>query len=127
MSDPTTTNSTATMADNIISATASTLEKVTEDMIIADVPLLATPIIKQLWEGLFNWIMGYASRAAQTGATFAVIDTQVNSEQSGMSSALAALVAAEKSGDANAIQKAIQAYQAAQSSLINSNGSATPS
>ena len=95
-------------------------------MMIADYPFLGFPIIKQLWEGILALIGGYFSRALQTGATFIVIDHQVNTEESNLTKALAALIAAQKSGDPVAIQKAIKDYANAHSALIHSDGSAHP-
>jgi Trk-type K+ transport system membrane component len=120
-------NTTATEVTTVMGAIGSGIVSVAEGMIIADVPFLGTPIIKQIWEALFNWIAGYFQKAAETGATFTVIDTQVGSETSGISSALAALVAAEKTGDAAQITAAIQAYAKAQSSLVHDDGVGAPS
>lgn len=126
MSDqPTTTNTTANNVNTGISVAGNTIVNLVEGMITADVPWLGLPGIKQIWEGLFNWIAGYFIKAAQTGATFTVIDVQVGQEQTAMSKALAALLAAEKIGDPNAIKQAIKDYAAAQSSLIHDDGSAT--
>lgn len=126
MTTPTTDNQTASIIDSIISGAENGLVKMVEGMAIADVPWLGLPIIKQIWEALLCWIAGYFSKAAQTLATFTVIDAQVSNEQTGLSQALQNLINAEKSGNAAAIQIAIQAYANAQSALANDNGSATP-
>ena len=122
---PETSNKTAGTVDTVINVSTEAIVSTVETMIIADVPLLGVPVVKQLWESLLGWIAGYFSKAMQNGATFAVIDTQVNSEEKGVSSALAALIAAEKSGDKNAIQTAIKNYATENSSLIHSDGSST--
>ena len=121
---PTATNTTATDINTIVKVAGGTIVSVAETMIIADVPFLGFPVVKQLWEIVFEWIASYFIKAAENGATFTVIDLQVSSEESGISNALAALVAAEKSGDPNAIKTAIQNYANAQSSLVHSDGSA---
>ena len=126
MTGPATTNQTATEVNSVIKSSGGTIVTVTEGLIVADVPWLGTPIVKQIWEAIFNWIASYFIKAAQTGATFAVIDVQVDSEESNISKALSALVAAEKSGDQNAIQTAIKNYQLAQSAIVNDDGSASP-
>jgi hypothetical protein len=123
---PTTTNTKSATTDTAIKAVDSGIVSVVEGLILADVPALALPVIKQIWESLFMWIAGYFTRAAETGATFLIIDYQTGAEVSLMSKALAALVAAEKTGDATAIQAAILQYAQAQSSLVNSDGSAAP-
>lgn len=125
MATPSTSNQTAETIDSVIKAGGGAIVSLTETMIIADVPLLGIPVVKQIWEAIFNWIASYFIKAAQTGATFAVIDVQVDAEQSKLSKALSDLIAAEKSGDKNAIQQAIKNYQTAQSAFINSDGSAT--
>ena len=120
-----TTNQAAQGIDNAIQSGGSSIISLAENMIIADVPFLGFPIIKQIWEALFNFIAGYFEKAAETGATFAVIDAQTASESSNLSQALQALITAEKSGNAAAIQQAIQNYAKANSALINSDGSAS--
>ncbi len=120
---PTTINKTANAVDSAIQSAETGIIGVVETMIIADVPALGFPIIKQLWEALFNWIAGYFTKAAMDGATFLVIDHQVDKEQSALSKALAALTAAQKTGNADEIKKAIQAYADCHSSLVHSDGS----
>lgn len=124
MSDPTTINTTATAIDTGIADAGSAVVNAVEGMILADVPFLALPVVKTLWEAFFNWIAGYFIKAAETGATFAVIDVQTGSESGALSKALQTLIQAEKTGDANAIQAAIKNYADAQSALIHSDGSA---
>jgi hypothetical protein len=126
MGEPTTTNTTATTVDAIIAAGESSIVTVAENLIIADMPWMGFPIWKQIWETILGWFATYLSKAAQTGATFAIIDIQVGGEETQMSAALAALVAAEKTGDPNAIQLAVKNYQLAQSALVHDDGSATP-
>ena len=123
MSNPSTTNSTATVVDGVIGSVGGTIVTVVEGMIIADVPALGFPVLKQIWEALFNWIASYFILAAKEGATFFVIDVQVDQEESSMTDALKALIAAEKTGDKDAIQKAIAAYAKAHSALVHDDGS----
>jgi hypothetical protein len=122
MTTPTTTNSAATLSGKIISALANVGVQSVEALIIADVPALGFPVIKQIWEAAFGWVASYFVKAAQNGATFAVIDVQVGAEETAMSAALAAVVAAEKTGDAAKIKAAIQAYANAQSALVHDDG-----
>lgn len=124
MSDPTPVNGTATNVNTGIAAVGGALVSTVEAMILADQAWLGLPGIKQLWEALFGWISGYFVKAAENGATFAVIDIQTGSEEAGISKALAALIAAEQTGNAQTIQAAIQAYASAQSALVNDNGGA---
>lgn len=122
-STPETTNSTASKVSTIISTTGNVIVNVVEGMIIADQPWLGTPGIKQIWEALFNYIASYFIKAAQQGATFAIIDSQVSKEKMAISEAMAALIVAEQSGDLNAIKNAIQNYANANSALLHDDGS----
>ena len=125
MDQPTTTNQTANNLNTAILKVSGTLCTMVETAIIADVPFLGAPVVKQLWETLFNFIASYFIKYSENGVTFAVIDVQTDQEQSNMSDALKNLLAAEKSGDQNAIQNAIAAYAVAQSALVHDDGSAT--
>jgi hypothetical protein len=123
---PMSTNSTATTADVIIQNANSAIIQLVMTLAIADQPWLGWPVIKTVFSLALGWVDGYLSKAEQTGATFLIIDTQVSSEETAISRAIAAVSAAQKTGDKNALQKAIQDYANAQSALINNNGSATP-
>lgn len=120
-------NKTATTINTGIRVTGNAIVTLVENMIVADVPALGLPIIKQLWQALFTWVAGYFIKAAENGATFEVIDVQVEHEETIISEALAAVVAAEKSGDANALKKAIKDYADAQTALVHDDGSSTAS
>ena len=122
---PTTTNNTANTVNNVISVASDVVVATVEALIITEVPFLGMPVIKQIFDGVFHFIAGYFVRAAQMGATFAVIDIQTAVEENALTKALAEIQAAEKSGDKDALQKALQDYQKAQSALINSDGSST--
>lgn len=123
MSTPTTTNTTVTTAQNAEADAVNALVSVAEAAIIADLPWMATPGLKQLWQAFFSWAAGYLSKAIQQSTAFAIIDIQVNSEQNALSAALANIVAAQKSGNGTELQAAIAAYQKAQSALVNDDGS----
>lgn len=120
---PPTENKEAAKIDSAVGALANVGVSSVEAMIIADVPWLAWPVIKQLWEIPFGWVSTYFVKAAKNGITFAVVDIQVAHEESNLSKELAAVVAAEKTGDPVAIKKAIQDYADAQSALLHSDGS----
>ena len=121
-----TVNQPASAINSAIAAAAQGLVGIVEGLIIADVPFLGAPVIKQLWSALFEWIAGYFTRALETSATFTVISSQTEIEKQNLSVALQNVIAAEKSGDQAAISLAIQAYQQAQSNLVNYDGSSTP-
>ncbi len=124
---PLPTNSAATEVNNVISAVNSAGVQVVMNLAIADQPWLGAPVVKTLFGWLLGWLDQYLSRAEQEGATFVVIDVQVAEEESALQKAWAALVAAQKSGDKNAIKIALQNYNNAHSALIHDDGSASPS
>jgi hypothetical protein len=127
MTNPPTTNQTAATIDSIVKGAGGTLVNVAEALCIAEAPFLGLPVIKQFWELGFQWVASKFILAAETGATFAVIDVQVSKEETNVSAALAAVIAAEKSGNPDAIKSAIQAYANSQSALASYDGSSTPS
>ena len=125
MSTPTTSNGLANDINTIVKDGESAGIAIVESMIIADQPWLGLPGVKQIWEALFGWIMSYVTSAAETGIDFAVIDVQVDGEETNISKALAAVQAAYKSGDKNALAQALADYRSAQSALANDDGSST--
>lgn len=123
MSDPFPTNKPAAVVGGVIKAAGGTIVDTAEALAIASQPWLAHPLIKWLWEAAFEWIADKFIRASQTGATFIVIDVQIGAEETDMAKALAAIMAARKSGDAIALKKAIQQFADAQSALAHADGS----
>ena len=119
-------NKTATLVNKIIAGAETGIVNVAESLAIADCPWLGWPGVKQIWEAAFSFVADKFTRAAQTGATFIVIDHQVDGEEKGLSAALIELKNAELSGDAVRIKKTIQDYANANSALDNSDGSAHP-
>lgn len=117
-------NQTATTINTIIADANSAGVKVIEALIIADEPWMGDPLIRTLLGDLLGWLDGYISQAEQNGATFGVIQAQVNSENSAVNSAVAEVIAAEKSGIPASIQKAIQDYANANSALGHFDGTA---
>lgn len=120
---PSTENKTAAKIDQTVGVLANAGVKAVESMIIANLPWLGFPIIKQLWEIPFGWVASYFVKASENGITFAVVDLQVGQEESNLSKELMALILAEKTGDTVAIQKAMKDYADAQSALVHSDGS----
>lgn len=123
MSDPTTTNATAARVDSLIQQIEGILLPIAENAIIAACPTMGAPVIKQITETIEKGIAGEVTKIAELYASFAVDDLQVDSEDAGVSKELQAVIAAEKDGDPNAIQAAIQAYQRAVSALNADDGS----
>lgn len=122
-SNPTTVNEPAVVVGKVLSVLKNGGVALVEALIIADVPWLGWPGIKQIWEFIFSWIAGYFVKAAQNGATFVIIDIQVGAEVGKLAEALKAVIIAQKSGDPVAIKKAMKDYADAQSALVHDNGS----
>ena len=121
---PTTTNTTEIAADTIITNANSAIVKVLQVMITADIPFLGWPVVSTVFGYVLGWFDGYLIKAEQTGLTFTINAADTASENTAMSTAIAALAAAQKSGDPNAIQAATKQFLAAQSALANDDGSA---
>lgn len=124
MSGPTTVNSTATEADSVIKSIEAALVPVVEGILISQAPVLGLPVIKTIAALIESALMDKIATFIEEGVTFKIIDSQVGGEESSLSAALSNLIAAEKSNNQAAIRIAIQAYQAAQSALVNDDGSA---
>lgn len=119
-------NQTATEIDKIIQTMENVLVPIAQKAIETAVPTLDIIVIKQITEAIEQGLANYITKYAQLGATFIVIDLQKDSEVSAASGPLAAVIAAEKSGDPNALAQAIAAFQKAQSALVKDDGSAKP-
>lgn len=119
-------NKAASDADSIISGSVQAGERALEKAAETAEPVLAAPIIKQIFEGFVNWLLGLASRAGQILVTFGITREQGNLENSSLVAAEKEVETAIQSGDAHAIEKAEQDFQRAQSGAVNSDGSAQP-
>lgn len=121
-----TTNKTAAGVDTAIADGTLAAEQAVEKAAEASAPFLAFPFIKQCFEAFANWLMGVASKTGQLALTFVITRVQTAEEGSALDQANKAVEAAILSGDANAITSAEAAFQKAQSSAVNSDGSAQP-
>lgn len=120
---PTSTNTAAGNINTLINGVEGILLPIVENAIIAAVPAIGLPAIKQITEAIEKGIADEATKIGELYADFAVMDGQVDNEESSVSTTLAAVIAAEKAGDPSAIQQAIAAYQKSLSSLDHSDGS----
>src|SRR5271166_5779112 len=125
MSDPNPSpvNPAVNTAQDIVKILEDILVPIAENAIIAAVPELGLPIVKQITEAIEEALADKLTALAQTGVSFTVIDTQVTIEKWTISQVLANLIEAEKTGDPNAIKKAIQDYADANSKLVSASGS----
>jgi hypothetical protein len=105
--------------------------KATDLNLDAAVPIFALPVLHEISDAIIEQIVELIGKQLSVGlqqvGTFIVIDTQIKSEQTGVSQSLAALMLAEKSGDKNAIQAAIEAYSKNFDALAHDDGSVKPS
>jgi hypothetical protein len=120
---PTATNTAAGNINTLINGIEGIVVPIIQGAIIAAVPTLGLPVIKQIVDAIEQDIANEATKIVELYADFVVMDSQVDSEETSVSTALAAVIAAEKTGDQNAIQQAIQLYQTSLSSLDHSDGS----
>lgn len=126
MSTPQPTNQAIAQANTIIKDIENMVVPIVENAVISACPTLGAPVVKQISEAVEQALADKLTKYLETGADFEVIDLQTGAEKDEISSELAAVIAAEKSGDPNAIQQAIAAYQKAQSALVNDDGSGSP-
>ena len=129
MADPTplpTTNAVASGVDTAIADGESAAETAVDTMAEAAQPWLALPVIKQIFQSIVSYICGLLGKTGQLLATFAITKYQGSVENSALQTAETEVEAAIQSGDPNAIAKAEQDFQKAQSAAVNSDGSAQP-
>lgn len=123
---PTTSNTLAGIVNGAIKAGLDGGTTTIEAVIIADVPWLGLPVVKQILEYFLGFVEKYFYTGAANAATKLVIDMQVDSEISATNAAFANVQAALASGDTSAIQKASTDLDAAFASIIHYDGSSSP-
>lgn len=123
---PTTTNTAASDINIFISVINKTIETAAQAAIIAAVPELGAPVIKQIIDVIENAVESTITKYEQLGATFIVTDIQVGLEKDAVSHDVQAILNDEKSGDQNALERDEKQYQLDTSSLTHDDGSATP-
>lgn len=123
MSDPTTTNTLASLVNSAISQAMSLGVDAVEAAIIVDFPILGYPGLKQLLEWVLGMIEGYFYHQAAAGATKVIIDIQVGLETSAVNSAFKNAQAAIATGDTSGIEQASKDLDSSFANLIHSDGS----
>lgn len=124
---PTTTNKTATFADQVIHAAIFDVAvKAAEVELIASFPILGAPIIKQLDESLLNIVADAIYQTLAKSVTFVIIDAEVSIEAAAANKAEQNLKTALEGNDANAINQATSDFENAFGNLVHFDGSATP-
>jgi hypothetical protein len=124
MDTPQTDNSVADFAGKSVSEILEIILKLAETAMIAAVPLLGSPFLSPIWEGLLNWIWGFVRKAAAQQSAFVVMDIQIAIEEKKDAQAFKDLQAAQATGDQAAIDAARAKADAAAASAIHYNGNA---
>jgi len=118
-----TTDQAASVADSAVTLAVNSAETAAETAIIAADPVMATPVLEQLWEAILKFLFGYLGGFLAKGAGFVVVDVQEYFALRKAASALAALQAAQQSGDQNAITQASAGMDAAVAPVLHYIGS----
>lgn len=121
---PTTTNTEAVWAGQTIEAIFKIAVPVAEAAIIASAPFMATPVLKQIWEELFEVIVDEFAKAIGTEGKYLVIDAQRYYAVKDIVTATAALKSAQASGDPDAITKANADVDDAADAILHYRGDA---
>jgi hypothetical protein len=97
-----------------------------EAAIVAAVPALGLPVIKQLVDEVESILENAITKYIETGADFIIIDNQTSGENHDVVAAKYALDLAFARGDGAAIMAARKALTDAEDALTSDDGSATP-
>jgi hypothetical protein len=124
--EPIPTNQTATVVNKVIDGIFNTAVTLGENALYAEAPWLKLPIINQIFTFIVKSLVGKIYAYFALGVTFAIIDVQASSEVSDYQKALAALKAAQASGDLNALNDALSKFNAAASAVTHWDGGANP-
>lgn len=123
MSDPTTVNSGLALSDSMVTTVMDAATAAVEAEIIAAVPELGLPVIKQVLELALHVVEGLTEEQLLRVATFLIVDAQTSLENSNLVKAAGVLAAATATGNADAINQANQDFEKALAALIHFDGS----
>lgn len=121
-----TTDTPASRADRTVQDILRDLVPVLENLAIAAQPVLGAPILRQVWQTFFEWLMGLAGGALGLVAGYVVMDVQKAQALAAAGQALANLNKAKQSGDQDAINAADQAADDAAADVLHYVGSVQP-
>lgn len=113
-----TTNAGAQDAVTLIENAGKVGEDAAEAAIIAAAPFMGTPVLKQIWEAIFDWIFQLFLRPIARFGGMVVITAEEYLALRGAVQAQSTLDAAKKTGDSNAISKASSAVDQAVASVV---------
>lgn len=120
------TNSTATVVNRGIDGVFGVAVKAAEAAIVAEVPVLGNPVLEKIDNAIIEFVANKIYQQFALFVTFEIIDFQVGGEITDQKKALIALKAAQKSGDANALAKALSDFDKATVALTHMDGAANP-
>lgn len=124
MSNLPTTDSTAATANKTVVQVLNDCIPIAETAIIAAWPPAATPVFKQCWEEVFQLIVQEFTAALGIEGAYITMDIQDFLKIQTALSSLAALTAAHKTGDSNAITQANTDADSALAPIIHYVGDA---
>ena len=127
MSTPVPTNETTTVVNTGIDGVFSASVTAAEAALHVALPWTNWPVIGPVINFLIGQISSKIYQYLSLCVSFTIIDAQSSGEVSDFNKALAALKAAQASGDSNAIQTALTNFQSAVSSLTVWDGANRPS
>lgn len=102
-----------------VGAIVNAVEAGAEAAIIAEAPVMATPVWKQIWEGALSWVFGLMNSGLGTITGMVIVDIQEYFALKTAASALAQLKAAQKSGNSDAITQANAVTDAAVAPILH--------
>lgn len=94
-------------------------EDAAEAAIIAEVPVMGTPVLKQVWEAIFDWIVKFIMKPVASLGGRVLISAEEYLALRKAASAQVALDQAKKTGDSNAISKASSEVDQAVASVVH--------
>jgi len=106
-------------AVNAITTLVQDGEQAAEAAIIASAPVMGTPVLKQIWEAAFDWLIKFIMQPLAMYGGRVIVDAQEYFALKNAVAAQAALDAAKKTGDLNAIQNASSQVDQAVASVVN--------
>jgi hypothetical protein len=123
---PSTNNTLVATVNQAINVAMSLGEGAVEAAIIAEVPFLGLPGLKQGLGLILGWLESYFYDDAAAVATSIIVDLQISAETTATQTAFNNVQAAIQGGDPVAIQKASTDLDSAFAGLVHSDGSSSP-
>lgn len=127
MADLNTTNQAATIGDKVIHALIFDVAvKAAEAEIVAAVPIMGAPFLKQIDEQVLGFVAQKIYEKISLCATFTIIDAQTSAEAAAANAAANELKAELQKGTPSEIAQATEAFKSSFGKLARFDGSASP-